>query len=326
MTERQKGVIAMDRTLYIYSRLAAGKPVTKRELADRFGVSERTIQRDFRDIRDLLAEERPEWGLDRTLVLNKDDGTITIQPPIVSSFTSSEAYTIAKILFESRSLTKKELDTLLRKLEDCCFPLSDRKRMRDLILNEQALYVEPRHHQELIHRLWEMGRMVAQQQVLEMEYRRHSDGRTVRRLVKPVGILSDSYYFYILAYFDEQDEVATRKQVRQKFPIGYRLDRIVAFRPVGRHFEVPYAKRFKEGEFRKRVQFMFTGDLTEVSFWCASSALEAVLDRLPTARVVKQDKDGEGAWVSAEVYGEQGVSMWLKSQGSLVKKIKFKKK
>ena len=26
MTERQKGVIAMDRTLYIYSRLAAGKP------------------------------------------------------------------------------------------------------------------------------------------------------------------------------------------------------------------------------------------------------------------------------------------------------------
>jgi hypothetical protein len=95
---------------------------------------------------------------------------------------------------------------------------------------------------------------------------------------------------------------------------------------VGRRFTAPYAKRFKEGEFRKRTQFMFLGDLTEVTFWCAAQALEAVLDRLPTARVVKEDGDGKGATVTAEVYGEQGVSMWLKSEGDLVKKVKFKKK
>jgi hypothetical protein len=71
---------------------------------------------------------------------------------------------------------------------------------------------------------------------------------------------------------------------------------------------------------------MFLGDLTEVTFWCAEEALEAVLDRLPTAQIVKRDKDGKGATVTAEVYGERGVSMWLKSEGDLVKKIKFKKK
>lgn len=97
----------MDRTLYIYSRLAAGKPVSKQEMADRFGVSERTIQRDFREIREQLENDRPECGLDRTLVFHQEDGTVTIEPPIVASFTSSEAYAIAKILFESRSLSKR---------------------------------------------------------------------------------------------------------------------------------------------------------------------------------------------------------------------------
>jgi predicted DNA-binding transcriptional regulator YafY len=182
----------MDRTLYIYSLLAAGKPVSKQELADRFGVSERTIQRDFRDIRDLLENERPETGLDRTLMYHKEDGTVTIEPPIVASFTSSEAYAIAKILFESRSLSKKELDVLLTKLEQCCYPMADRRRMHDLILNERAMYVEPQHHQNLIHRIWELGTMVAQQQVVSVTYRRHSDGNTVVRLLKPVGILTDN--------------------------------------------------------------------------------------------------------------------------------------
>ncbi|MGI6263031.1 MAG: helix-turn-helix transcriptional regulator [Succiniclasticum sp.] len=316
----------MDRTLYIYSLLAAGKPVSKQELADRFGVTERTIQRDFRDIRDLLENERPETGLDRTLMYHKENGTVTIEPPIVASFTSSEAYAIAKILFESRSLSKKELDVLLTKLEQCCYPMSDRRRMHDLILNERAMYVEPQHHQNLNHRIWELGTMVAQQQVVSVTYRRHSDGNTVVRLLKPVGILTDNFYFYLLAYFDEKDENATRKEIKQKFPIGYRLDRILSCVPTGRHFTAPYAKRFKEGEFRKRTQFMFLGDLTEVTFWCADQALEAVLDRLPTAQIVKRDKDGKGATVTAEVYGEQGVSMWLKSEGDLVKKIKFKKK
>ncbi len=316
----------MDRTLYIYSRLAAGKPVSKQEMADRFGVSERTIQRDFREIREQLENDRPECGLDRTLVFHQEDGTVTIEPPIVASFTSSEAYAIAKILFESRSLSKKELYVLLDKLEQCCYPMADRRRMHELILNEKALYVEPRHHQDLIHRIWELGTLVAQQQVVSLTYRRHSDGRTVVRLLKPVGILTDTFYFYLLAYFDDQDENATRKEIKQKFPIAYRLDRIRACVPVGRRFTAPYAKRFKEGEFRKRTQFMFLGDLTEVTFWCAAQALEAVLDRLPTARVVKEDGDGKGATVTAEVYGEQGVSMWLKSEGDLVKKVKFKKK
>lgn len=47
--------------------------------------------------------------------------------------------------------------------------------------------------------------------------------------------------------------------------------------------------------------------------------MEAILDRLPTAKVIR---DGEGGKViEAEVFGGDGVDMWLKGQGSAVEMI-----
>ncbi len=42
-------------------------------------------------------------------------------------------------------------------------------------------------------------------------------------------------------------------------------------------------------------------------------SVEAILDRLPTAKVIR---DGEGGKViEAEVFGGDGVDMWLKGRG-----------
>ena len=72
-----------------------------------------------------------------------------------------------------------------------------------------------------------------------------------------------------------------------------------------------YAGRFEEGEFRKRVQFMFGGRLQTIRFRYTGPSIEAVLDRLPTAEA-KENPDG-GWDVTAEVFGK-GVEMWLRSQ------------
>ena len=99
------------------------------------------------------------------------------------------------------------------------------------------------------------------------------------------------------------------------FPTIYRLDRIRSFKVLDEHFHVPYAGRFEEGEFRKRVQFMYGGKLERIKFRYTGPSLEAVLDRLPTAKVIREDKDG---WtISAEVFGK-GVEMWLRSQGAYI--------
>ena len=85
------------------------------------------------------------------------------------------------------------------------------------------------------------------------------------------------------------------------------------------HFHVPYKDRFEEGEFRKRVQFMYGGKLERIKFRYTGPSIEAVLDRLPTAEVVSGDN--EGWMVSAEVFGK-GIDMWLRSQGDYVQVVK----
>ena len=87
---------------------------------------------------------------------------------------------------------------------------------------------------------------------------------------------------------------------------------------LNEHFQLPYRDRFEEGEFRKRVQFMYGGKLETIRFRYTGPSLEAVLDRLPTAQVISQDEEG---WtISAVVFGK-GIDMWLRSQGDYVKDV-----
>ena len=99
------------------------------------------------------------------------------------------------------------------------------------------------------------------------------------------------------------------------FPTVYRIDRIKMFKVTDYHFKVPYEKRFEEGEFRKRVQFMYGGKLQKIKFYYKGHSAEAILDRLPTANVIGVDENGY--LIAAEVFGK-GLDIWLNSYGDLI--------
>ena len=110
------------------------------------------------------------------------------------------------------------------------------------------------------------------------------------------------------------------KEEEIEFPTIFRVDRIKDMESTGNTFHIPYADRFKDGEFRKRVQFMYPGPLRRVKFTYSGPSVEAVLDRLPTAQILKE-KDGVYT-ITAEAYGI-GIDMWLGSQGDKVKVIQL---
>ena len=117
------------------------------------------------------------------------------------------------------------------------------------------------------------------------------------------------FYFYCLV-FDGEDKT--------DYPIIYRVDRMSNVKPTGDKFTVPYAKQFKDGEFRKRIQFMYSGELRRVTFEY-TGVLEAMLDKVPTAKVISE-KDGVYT-ITAESYGD-GIMMWLGAQGDKVKNVR----
>lgn len=297
-----------DRVLKIYSRLVNGDTLRKRELAQQFHVTERSVQRDMESLRCFFTEQ----GLPQDIIYDRAAKGYRLEAPSRPVLNNSEILAVCKILVESRSMRRDELFPILDKLIACCVPESSKKAVTELLANEKYHYIEPHHGTPILNGLWEISQAVKNHQMMEIEYERLKEPKLVHRRVQPVGIMFSEYYFYLTAFLEEKSHFDNPDDL---FPTIYRIDRIKSFHVLDEHFKVPYKERFQEGEFRKRVQFMYGGKLEQIRFKYTGPSIEAVLDRLPTAEIIERDDEG---WIlEAEVFGK-GIEMWLKGQGSNV--------
>ena len=306
------------RTLNMYVRLCEGKVINKTEEARRFGVDERSIQRDIDDIRAFL-DERSLSGDGRKIEYDRIKKGFIMVGDEPSMMTNSEILAVSKILLESRAFTKRELKSILDKLVEGCVPMKNMKLVSDLIANEKYHYVELNHKDYIQDKLWQIGSDIHEHNLVSLRYARANAPReSIKRIVEPISILFSEYYFYLNAYIVEKDD--SGKYVHKyNYPAIFRIDRIKNYKHLEEKFKVSYTNRFEEGEFRKRIQFMYAGKLQRIVLKFYGESPEAILDRLPTARVTQQ-YDNE-CTIEAEVYGK-GVIMWLLSQGSKVEVLR----
>lgn len=307
------------RILDIYANLIDGKTIYKKELAQRYGVNERTIQRDFDDVRDFLDQKGSETGVINELIYDRALNGYRLEHSKCLKLENSEILALVKILLDSRAFTKKEMSSIIYRMVDCCVPKENQKMVSDLIGNEMYHYIELQHKTVFIDKMWEIGQAIQQSRYIEIEYQRLKGHAAVKRKIKPVAIMFSEYYFYMTAFIDDKDESRAHFDViNDSFPTIYRIDRIKSMKVLEERFYIPYKDRFEEGEFRKRIQFMYGGKLQKVKFQYKGESIEAVLDRLPTAKIL-DETDGIYT-VSAEVFGK-GIEMWLRSQGELIETI-----
>ena len=305
------------RILGIYTKLMNGGIVNKAEEARQYGVNERSIQRDIDDIREYFENETADIGFINSVIYDRSAKGYRLEQLYKTRLSNSEILAVCKILLDSRAFTKKEMLLLLDKLVECCVPQTNQKAVMDLISNEEFHYVEPRHHTVFIDKLWTLGQAIRASQYIEIDYMRTKDKKIVRRKLKPVAILFSEYYFYLTAFIDNKEVQENFDVLNDAFPTIYRLDRIKKLKLLEEKFHIPYSSRFEEGEFRKRIQFMYGGKLQKVKFEYSGTDIDAVLDRLPTARIIKEE-DGRYV-IEAEVVGK-GIEMWLRSQGEVGRK------
>ncbi len=303
------------RILGIYTKLMNGGIVNKAEEARQYGVNERSIQRDIDDIREYFENETADIGFINSVIYDRSAKGYRLEQLYKTRLSNSEILAVCKILLDSRAFTKKEMLLLLGKLVESCVPQTNQKAVMDLISNEEFHYVEPRHHTVFIDKLWTLGQAIRDSQYIEIDYMRTKDKKIVRRKLKPVAILFSEYYFYLTAFIDDKEVQENFDVLNDAFPTIYRLDRIKKLKLLDEKFHIPYSSRFEEGEFRKRIQFMYGGKLQKVKFEYSGTDVDAVLDRLPTARIIKEE-DGRYV-IEAEVFGK-GIEMWLRSQGDTV--------
>lgn len=302
------------RLLHMYTHLANGEVLNKAEFSREFGVTPRSVQRDIDVLRNFLNSENNG----RQIIYDARQKGYKIIEKNRDQLSNSEIFAVCKILLDSRSMIKSEMEPILDKLIDSCVPTSSRKDIQNLIANEKHHYIEPHHRTAVLPLIWQLGSAVRSSKEIDISYRRLKDQKEVFRRVLPVGIMFSEYYFYLVAYIKNIDKEKHFENPDDNFPTIYRVDRITSVSVSEVHFSIPYRDRFEEGEFRKRVQFMYGGRLQMVKFKYCGPSIEAVLDRLPSANIVEKQSDG---WIiSAEVFGK-GIEMWLRSQGDYIEAV-----
>ncbi len=304
MDEEKQGKI--NRVLYIYEKLIIGEIINKKQLADLFYVDKKTIQRDIDHIRAYLSDNIQSKGI-VDVKYRRDNKGYSLSKMEEFLLNKDDVLAISKVLLESRAFNKEEMNHLIRAILNQ-IDIKQRNYVKELIGNEVLNFVPLKHNDKLLSKIWDLSEFIRHKEVLEISYVKVNEDE-VKRKIKPVGIIFSEFYFYLIAYFND---------LPFDDPVVFRIDRIKEYKAIGSKFCISEAERFEDGEFRKRVQFMYSGKLMKVKFEFIGQSLEAILDRLPTAEVI--DKYDDKYLIEAEVFGK-GIVMWILSQGSKIKVI-----
>lgn len=101
--------LSKNRLLYMYTRLTEGKTIYKKEAAQQFSCSLRSIQRDIDDLRAFFTNQSEINGIVQELEYDRKVDGYRLVPPTRNLLSNEEVFTVLKILLESRSLSKAEL-------------------------------------------------------------------------------------------------------------------------------------------------------------------------------------------------------------------------
>ncbi|MEF9983443.1 MAG: WYL domain-containing protein [Oscillospiraceae bacterium] len=288
----------------MYESLNRGEIIDKKKFAEDFQISAKSVQRDIDDLRAYLAEKY-ESSSNVTIEYDYELSGYKLVKQERDFLTNEEILVISKILLESRGLINEELNPIMNKLMLQATPTA-RENIKELIKKEQFNYIAPKHGKLLLNKIGSLSLCIHHQEVISFDYIR-MDNKAVHRTVEPLAIMFSEFYFYLIAWFSDHSK---------DFPAVFRIDRIDKIEKTGDKFKIPYKDKFNDGEFRKRIFFMFQGPLNKIKFEFSGPSIEALLDKIPTAKIISRTENTYT--IEAESYGN-GILMWLRTQGEWVK-------
>lgn len=293
-----------ERMLEIFFKAMKGEIISVKQTAEEYGVSTKSISRDISNIQKFLFEHRELMNYTELEYSHRDKAYIIKSDEFLLN---KELFALVKVIIGSRCFNKDEVLNIISKLKKFT-TINDRPRFENIIYRELYHYHEVKSDcQSVIDNLWKLIRTINDKRLITITYYKMNRDE-VKRKIKPVSIMFSEYYFYLIAY------MADDKQYKAKY---FRADRISSITEHREIFRLEKKYDFDEGDLREKNQFMFPGENIKIRFEFSGPSLQAVLDRLPTAKVV--GKNGNKCIVEAEVNYGRGIIMYLLSQGSWIK-------
>lgn len=288
-----------ERLLEIFFRSLKGEGLSVKGLADEYNVSTKSISRDINDLKAFLADHRQLVGNTEFQYSSQDKRYYLYMDEFL---TNKELFALVEVMIGARAFSKEELLTLTDKLRRFT-TAEDRTKLNELIRKEIYHYSEVKHDCESVtDTLWKLVNCITEKKEVTIEYYRMDRAWRTHR-IRPVSLMFTDFYFYLIAFKADDG---------QEKPCYFRVDRIKHITEHRKIFTANEVGEFDEGLLRKRSLFMWPGKLRTIRFEFWGPSVQAVFDKLPTAKVI--ERSGKKYIIEAEVYGD-GIKMWLLSQG-----------
>ena len=264
-----------ERFLTIFLRLQAGQQLSKQELAEEFGVSSKTIQRDFNHLETVLANQ-----LNFTSELVYDPKTYKRYFKGTSKFDKKDILVISKILLENRAFNKVENDNLLKGLLDF-LAKEEQKEIKQIIGSEHLNY-EPLHNQQdRIDKIWEFSEFIRKEELIDFNYTSPRREGIKAHTALPVALYYDDHYFYLKSYDLAYDAY-----------IDLRLDRLSDWRLSERKKPlISYGEKFRDGDVRNYKVDAFSGKNITLRILYKEEP-SYIFDKFPKSKIVKECSQG----------------------------------
>ena len=288
-----------ERLLTIFLRLQFGTPLVKKQLAQEFMVSEKTIQRDFSLLRYILSSCHNYSG---DLIYSRKTNKYCLSSK--SIFSKKDILVISKILLENRALNRTEIDSLLKKLL-VLVPGDDQKKIEKIIGSEKLNYAPLTDQQDRIEKIWNLSETILHEQVLDIIYLKPYSESSKKQTVLPVSLYYDRHYFYLVVY-----------QLKYETYITLRVDRIQSWSHSDiEKPSISYRDKFRDGDIRNERVDAFIGKRINIEIEYLYDPT-IVMDQFPNAKIV--GKNGDWTHFQFESQHTPGLKRWLLGQGEAV--------
>lgn len=292
----------IDRPLLLALKLLSGESIIPENWAEENNVTDRSVQRDFKILRETLADTQ----YPAELIGNKTTKSISLYRK--NTFDSQAALTLAKLVLASRAFNEDEMTRLIKSILDM-MSSEEAEQIRVTLRNEQLAYTPVTHQKDLIKLIWEISGWIQAQQSVAFTYTNAKDEE--RHLFGlPTGLLFDSYYFYVIIHFQATENHAERDAY-------YRLDRFTEIKAESRHIKYPYNQRLEEGKIRQTNNLMQIGRTIQVEF-DYTGLVSAALDKFPNAKIKRKGTDSMPTRITIPAVTDSGFKMWALGQGARV--------
>ena len=287
-----------ERLLTIFFRLQAGERLSKAQLSKKFGIDNRTVQRDMSILKNFLQDQHIS---NTEIKFDTSDNTYRLIAK--TTFNKKDILVISKILLENRALNESELKSLLENLLSL-LSIEEQKEIEAIIGSERYNYKSLTNDKDRIDTIWFLSEAIRRKQMLEIEYK--APLKDIKsHIIFPVSLYYDAHYFYLVAYHLKHEKYTT-----------YRVDRIETLSKS--HIKKPvieHKDKYKDGEVRNQKVDAFEGRKIDVTLIYKGNA-EIVLDQFPEHKILSENYDEIKVKITSQ--NTPGLKRWILGQGEVV--------